>query len=80
MSGGCFQGLVTACRRPGLHLALPAPTPHCPVRGLEFYKESMSSGEALSNYYAAIEQIEEVRVGGPRLRAAAQFLHFVSTA
>lgn len=34
---------------------------HDAVRGLEFYKESMSSGEALSNYYAAIEQIEEIK-------------------
>lgn len=47
---------------PLLRCSTVSPPPH-PVRGLEFYKESMAAGESLSNYYAAVEQIDEVRVG-----------------
>lgn len=31
------------------------------AKGLELYKESMAASDALSGYYATIEQIEEVR-------------------
>ena len=31
------------------------------LRGLELYRESIASNEALSAYYASVEQIEEVR-------------------
>lgn len=30
------------------------------ARGLEYYKEGMAASDALSGYYATIEQLEEV--------------------
>lgn len=39
---------------------LPSALPLCPARGLEYYKEGMAASEALSGYYATIEQLEEV--------------------
>lgn len=48
----------------------------CAVKGLELYKESIASNEALANYYATIEQIEEVGRRGTQPRRAAAALHF----
>jgi hypothetical protein len=38
----------------------PPPPALLPVRGLEYYRESIGAAEALSAYYATIEQIVEV--------------------